>query len=159
MLLSVILKISHCNHYRILAFLNQKCNILPAAALHAPFEGTTPMLAVLQEEPEHLQVDAVSPATKTGGTALFRHASTVLPAVHNGLSPHMHWPVSSDVVHLLPVWDVVPQSDDVPHWQEPAPVVPVGTHHGKGWAQNESSHAAQVAGVFDVSHLGVAPLH
>jgi hypothetical protein len=63
--------------------------------LHAPFEGTTPTAAVAQEDPEHLHVEAMSPASKTGGMALFKQDPTVLPAVHKAFSPHMHVPVSS----------------------------------------------------------------
>jgi len=71
--------------------------------LQAPLDGTTPTDAVEQEDPEHLQVDSVSPGVNVGGTALLRHDSTVLPAVQSAVSPHTHTPVASLSVHRFPV--------------------------------------------------------
>ena len=88
---------------------------LPSVMLQAPLPATTPILAVVQSVPMHLQVDDVSPATNTGGAALFKQVATVLSAVHVFMSPHLHSPVASSVLHVFPVWSVVPQVAEAPH--------------------------------------------
>ena len=75
---------------------------LPSSALHAPFESTFPVPSI-HDFPEHLQVDALSPASKTGGDALFKQVATTLPPVHTGFSPHKQVPVASSVEHVFPV--------------------------------------------------------
>ena len=76
---------------------------LPSSTLQAPFETINPVVAVVQEVPEHLQVEVASPASKTGGEALFRQLPTTLSPVQRGSFPHMHTPESSSVVHRFPV--------------------------------------------------------
>ena len=63
-----------------------------------------------QEDPEHLHVDSVSPGVNIGGTALLRHASTVLPGVQSAVSPHILYffgektfvVLSSEYVQVIP---------------------------------------------------------